>query len=202
MIFGLKNRSLKSYNDRTKVGIHRGIAYAAAYNWPAISCQDTCTSALVKLAPSEDDVVQKAISVVFRFGEQVPLTDNMKQVIEAILPHDRVLLKCASALVEGIAGQTALEPDLVGRISHRVLEASESLPKGENSNLFLAAENLVSIALSLHRMPQPRRETGLALFERLMENQIGEAKAALSLLDRKLVAGTPPPRPRRRRRQA
>jgi len=189
-------------NDLTKVGIHRGIAYAAAYKWPAISWQDTCTSALVKLAPSQDEVVQKAISVVFRFGEQVPLNDNMKQVIEAILPHDRVLLKCVSALVEGIAGQTAVEPELVGRISHRVLDASESLPKGETSNLFLVAENLVSIALTLHRMPQPHRETGLVLFERLIENQIGEAKAALSLLDRKLVAVTPPPRPRRRRRQA
>ena len=179
---------------------NRGLAFAASYNWSSMPHQDLCTEVLVRLSGSDDEVVQEAISQVFVYGEKVILNDKMKRIIEAILPFDKVLLKSADRLIEGVMDQTATEPEIIGSICNRVLEAGKTEIQNVGSRLAFIAEPIVSIALTLHRKPQPFRAIGLDLFEKLIDSNIPHARQALDILDRKPV--TPhAPRPMRRRRR-
>ena len=142
----------------------------------------------------------EAVSQVFEYGEKVILNDNMNRIIEAILPYDQVLLKSADRLIEGIMDQTATEPEIIGLICNRVLEAGKAEIQNIASRLAFTAEAIVSIALTLHRKPPPHRAIGLDIFEKLIESNISHARQALDILDRKPV--TPhAPRPMRRRRR-
>jgi len=190
-----------SLENDTLVGIHRGIAFTAANNWHIPKNQKECTSKLVSLASSEDEIVQAAVSEVFRYGENIPLNREMKSIIEAILPHDRVLLESAERLVEGVMSETSAEPELVGRICNRVLEVGTDAIQNIASRLASIAEPIVSIALTLHRKPPPHRAVGLEIFEKLIESNISAARHALDLLDRRPIKSDPPRPPRRRRRR-
>jgi hypothetical protein len=191
-----------SLSNKQAVGIHRGLAFAASNNWNSLPHQDLCTRVLTQLSGSDDDVVQEAVSQVFGHGEKVLLNSNMKRIIEAILPHDQVLLKSADRLIEGIMDQTATEPEIVGCICSRVLEAGKGEIQNIGSRLAFTAEPIVSIALTLHRKPSPHRAIGLGIFERLIDSNIPYARQALDVLDRKPVtihASRPPSRRRSRR---
>jgi hypothetical protein len=183
------------------VETHRGLAFAASHNWNYLAGQDLYTEVLIKLSNSEDDVVQEAVSQVFGYGEKIVLNKNMKMIIEAILPQDQVLLKSADKLIEGIMEQVAAEPEIIGRICNRVVEAGKTKIRNISSRLALTAESIVSIALTLHRKPQPFRTIGLELFEKLIDSNIPHARQALDILDRKPVTayGSRPMRLRRRR---
>jgi hypothetical protein len=187
-------------SNKQAIGVHRGLAFAASNNWNSLPHQDLCSKVLTKLSNSDDDVVQEAISQVFAYGEKVLLNKKMKKIIKAILPHDQVLLKSADRLIEGVLDQTATEPEIIGRICNRVLEAGKVEIQNIGSRLAFTAEAIVSIALTLHRKPQPHRTIGLELFERLLDSNISQARQALDILDRRPV--TPhAPRPMRRRRR-
>lgn len=190
-----------SLSNKQAVGIHRGLAFAASNNWNSVPHQDLCTRVLTQLSGSDDDVVQEAVSQVFGHGEKVLLNSNMKRIIEAILPHDQVLLKSADRLIEGIMDQTATEPEIVGCICSRVLEAGKGEIQNIGSRLAFTAEPIVSIALTLHRKPSPHRAIGLGIFERLIDSNIPYARQALDVLDRKPVTPHAPRPPRRRRRR-
>jgi hypothetical protein len=184
------------------IGAHRGLGFAASHNWNHLPAQDICTEVLIRLSNTGDHVVQEALSEVFPYGEKVPLNTNMKKIIEALLPHDQILLKGADRLIEGVIDQTSIEPEFVGRICNHVLEAGKMELQDIGSRLAMAADPIVSIALTLHRKPEPYRQIGLDLFERLIESNIPAARQALDVLDRKPVTAHAPRPMRRRRRRA
>jgi len=185
-------------SNSQSVGIHRGMAFAASHNWNYLPGQNLCTEVLVKLSNSKDDVVQEAVSQVFGYGEKLVLNKNMKTIIEAILAQDQILLRSADKLIEGVMDQVGAEPEIIGRICNRVLEVGKTEIRNIGSRLALIAEPMVSIALTLHRKPQPFRTIGLELFEKLIDSNIPHARQALDILDRKPVTANAP-RPMRRR---
>lgn len=165
-----------------------GLAYAARNLSSNVRHRDVCTEIMIKLADSPDERIQRAIAHVFGYGDPLPLNKSMKRLIEAILPNDALLLKAAEALIEGIEPSTTAAPDLVNQICHRVLDASGNQIHNIASSLALLAEPLVRISMTLHRMDS-HRLVGLALFERLMDNNVGAARQALYLLDRRPITG-------------
>jgi hypothetical protein len=183
------------------IGVHRGIAYAAAYNWPRPVFQEVCTSALVGLAGSNDQGVHQAISIVFPGNETLHLNKNMRSIIEAILPNDHLLKACAINLIEGLESVTSSEPELVFNVCNRFLDVGKEDIKNAATKYAHLAEPLVSIALTLHRMSPPYRERGLLLFERLSESNIQEARQALDTLDRRPLISRHSRLPARRRRR-
>jgi hypothetical protein len=191
--------------DPGLVGIHRGLAFAAAYNWHHPGCQQMCTSVLVALAGSNDQAVQQAVSVLFVRETPLLLNGDMKRIIEAILPNDMLLMKSAENLIESLEAATPTQPELVFKVCSRFLDVASEDIKNIATQYALLAEPLVSIALTLHRMPPPHREAGLLLFERLTESNIREARQALDALDRRPLRSqlsTLPTRHRRRHPKA
>ncbi|MGD0229008.1 MAG: ATP-binding protein [Syntrophorhabdales bacterium] len=190
----------KALQSNDLVAVHRGLAFAAALNWHTPRCRKISTRVIVELADSSDETVHIAISRLFRFDENIPLNNEMKEVISVIIRNPRLLLRCAEHLVSGVQYATAFEPDLISLICHRLLDIGVDEMRSAGRNLFGLAEPLVSMALTLHRMPTPRREIGLAIFERLIESNIQEARQALEMLDRKPFASLPARLTHRRRK--
>ena len=195
-----KEQIEQNLDNTNATDVWRGIAFTASHTWHWASCQDTCADALVRLAATTDEITQGAIAKVFRYGEPLPLNRSMKNIIEAILPHDAVLIKSAQALIEGIETNTTAEPDLVYRICKRVLDSGVQQISSMATSLSMLAEPLVRISMTLHRMEE-YRSLGLELFEQLIESDINEARQALDLLDRSpTITLIHARRPRRRHR--
>ena len=189
-------------NNPEAIPVQRGIAYTAAANWHIRECQDVCTAVLVSLANCSDATIGAAISKVFHYGERVPITNEMRQIIKAILKNDKFIMESAAILIEGIEYAVSYEPELVCHICNRFLDVGTDEVKNMASTHASLAEPIVSIALTLHRMPPPYRDNGLNLFERLIESNIQEARYALDMLDRRpLSKDSPMTLPRRRRRR-
>lgn len=189
----------EALNNADDIGRQRGIAYAASNLWHYHEYNATSIKPLITLASSSDEITQRAIASICRYGDPLELNESMKQIIEAILHNDALLMKAAEAMIEGIEPSTGIEPDLVWRICQRFLEVGIDEVKNIGSSMALLAEVLVRISLTLHRMESHRKQ-GLELFEQLMESNIGAARQALHLLDRKPIGShTPARRPRLRR---
>jgi len=185
------NQIMTSLANKESFGIHRGLAFAAVNNCEAPSHQQICTDVLLELSSSDDELVHEAISQLFQRGKEIVLSRNIKKIILAILPRDQLLLKCADNLIEGVADQTPGDPEFVGRICLRILEAGKTEMRGIGSRLALTAEHLTKISITLHRMPPPHRATGLEIFERMIDRNIPQARQALDILDRKPVSPYP-----------
>ena len=180
-----KQEIQNALNDPNLIGVHRGIAFAAANNWSSSVCQDQCTSALLDLAGSNDQVVHQAISIVFRGIETIQINTHMRTIIESIILNDKLLMESAINLIEGLESATSGEPELVFKVCSRFLDIGAEDIKNMATRYAYLAEPLVSIALTLHRMSSPHREMGLILFEKLSESNIQEARQALDNLDRR-----------------
>lgn len=198
-----QNEVVVTLNDHKLIGAHRGIAFAAAYNWSHPFCQDICTSALIVLAGrSNDKAVHQAISMVFHGNETLDLNQNMRRIIEVTLTRDSLIMVSALNLIEGLESATYREPELVFNVCNRFLDAGTEEIKNPATRYAHLAEPLVSIALTLHRMPPPHRERGLLLFERLSESNIQVARQALDELDRRPLRCRSSSLPARRRRRS
>ncbi|MEW6290711.1 MAG: hypothetical protein AB1545_12750 [Thermodesulfobacteriota bacterium] len=123
---------------------------------------------------------------VFHYGENIPLTSDITNIINSLLPNDSLLLKVSENLVEGAEHATASHPQLVCDICNRVLDVCGAEINNVATKYAFLAEPIVSIALTLHRVPS-FRDKGLELFERLVESNIQAAEQALNLLDRNPV---------------
>jgi hypothetical protein len=198
--YWVKEELWNSLQNTSENMVHRGAAAAAAHNWHSRICQNLSTQVILTLANSDDEIVQTNISHVFQYGENIPLHSNMIKIIEAVLKKDSLLLMTTEKLVEGLEYATAAEPELINRLCNRVLDAGMNQINTIGSKYAFLAEPLVSIALTLHRIPQYREE-GLKLFERLVESNIQAAKQALDILDRRPIKRTDIPFKRRRIRR-
>lgn len=191
----------KILRDQQSIKTLRGVAFAASNNWHNHKHQATCTEIILSQSSTKDQITQKAISQLFHYGEIIPLSVEMKVILEMITKNDGILLKSAERLVEGLIENTEIEPGLIGHICSRIVEVGKEEIKNPGTQYSLVAEPIVSIALTLHRMSPPHRDFGLSLFEALIESSIPQARHALDVLDRKPLTMRTSKRSRIRRRK-
>ncbi|MCK5721299.1 MAG: hypothetical protein KAI84_02080, partial [Gammaproteobacteria bacterium] len=199
--WGMNQLDLILQNQNKYYREQRGVAFAASRHWHHTEHQSICTKTIITLSSTNDQITQKAISLLFLYGENVLLNEDMKRIISAILPNDGILIKSAERLIEGVIDNTTIKPDIIGNICSRVIEVGKDEIKNPGSRYSMVAEPIVSIALTLHRMQPPYRAIGLNLFEELIESNIPHARQALDILDRKPITAHAPMRLRRRRKR-
>jgi hypothetical protein len=175
--------------------IVRGIAFAAANLWDSIRTREVGAEVLVnEIDRWPDDAVKTLPSLRIE-----DLDDLTQRVFLAAAKNLAVLLPIFSGLGEQIEPMTADEPTFVAAIAKAVVDAPTT--QVENVLGYRAAEVMTSIALTLHRIPG-YETVGLDLFEKLLDANLREARAALEVLDRKPTRQIwrRPRRPRRPRR--
>ncbi len=167
-----------------------GIAYSAVNMWGYANCQQFATDIICRLITNSNEEIQKALSGFFLINDdKIILNANVYRIIEAIFNNKNYLIRCADSLLELMMDYIAIDPNLVSIICQNILDAAGSNLNDYSNSLASSAEPLTNIALTLHRLPD-YREKGLRIFERLLELNISETRAALEVLDRKPLRKT------------
>lgn len=185
-------------DNAQNVPVHRGATATASANWHSRLCQPLCTEVILKLYESDDEITQINLQKIFKYGEEILLNDVMKEIIYSYLNNNLLTARSAESLVGGIEYATAAEPEFVCQVCNSVLDACSEKTDGLATSASYWIESIVSISLTLQRIPD-FKSRGLLLFERLLENNISEAESALELLDRKPRTKQLPLSRRRRR---
>lgn len=197
---------VRSYlNDASARYVIRGFAYAAAYLWGNVSTRalglDVFTTQIQRWP---EDAAKTLSSLLMVNRDELELDEPTQKLFRTAATNDAILLDIFSELGEEIEQRTIQEPAFVADIARAFVGAPTERVEGSLGPIHRGhvPEVITSIALTLHRMPQ-FAELGLDLFEKLLDANLREARAATELLDRKpsRVLTAPPRWPRRPRRQ-
>ncbi len=176
-----------------------GLAHGASHLWKQAHCRVYAAKVIEGLASSKDPLIVRAVTNLFRLTrDELELNPQMRRIILRITQNRKAIQGSAEDVLELLSPLSGVEPRLVLRVCNALLGAGrdEIRRYGWSS----VPESLTNIALTLHRQ-RKFRAAGLKLFESLLELNVGEAKAALDVLDRNPVIKVAPYRPRRSRRR-
>jgi hypothetical protein len=184
--------------------IVRGLAFAAAHLWDDVASRTLGAEVLIaEIERWPDDAAR-----TLRDLRIEDLDDLTQRVYRSAAASEKVLLAIFPVIGEEIEPRTIEEPEFVADIARAVVNAPTAHVEGTFGPLHSGnvPEVMTSIALTLHRMPEPRfADLGLELFEKLLDANLREARSALEVLDRKPTRRLAtrwhrrPRRPRRRR---
>lgn len=176
-----------------------GLAHGASHLWKHVHCRVYAAKVIEGLASSKDPLIVRAVTNLFRLTrDELELSPSMRRIILGITRNRKAILGSAEDVLELLSPLSGVEPGLVLRVCNALLGAGrEEIRRYGWSSV---PESLTNIALTLHRQ-RKFRAAGLKLFESLLEMNVGEAKAALDVLDRNPVTKAVPYRPRRSRRR-
>jgi hypothetical protein len=186
----------------------RGFAYAAAYLWGNVSLRALGLEVFTaEIERWPEDAAKTLSSLIIVNRDELELDEPTQQLFRSAATKDAILLDIFPELGEEIEARTVQEPAFVAEIVRAFVAVPTEQVEGSLAPIHRGnvPEVITSIALTLHRMPPPFDSLGLDLFEKMLDANLREAKAATDLLDRKPSRlFTPhtrrPRRPRRRRR--
>jgi len=174
-------RSLRSdavEADRERIQL--GLVYAAVHLWSEQEGRELSTEVLLRLLPQASADMSSAIMGVFAYGSALPADDSTIRLLDSLLEHPFML---AASVPHGFASciqeLCAEEPDRVLKLCNTLLD--QRTAEGTHK-LGLAEEDLISITVTLQRLPG-YREQGLELFERLLVMGLYGARETLRELD-------------------
>ena len=172
--------------DRDNEAILCGLAHAASHLWIQIKCRAIAAEILYTLASSSNTYIQHAVASVFRWSrDRFQLNPGMLKIVEAICMNRGTLLEAANDLTEIIETKELVDhnPEIVAKVCQSLIGIFADLT---NPATAFIGESLTTIAIQLHRQPQPLyRKIGLEIFEDLLALNLRETRSALETLDRK-----------------
>ena len=166
-------------------GLRVGATFTLVKAWSVPALRALTTPKLAQLATSGSAEVERALGEVFAQADSLPPDDYTRVLLEAMLERPAILVEGAYFLVQGLKQllRDNWNPDLI----QRVVGALVGRIGGDLGNISTAAAanagEIADIALTLHRIPETR-ETGLELFERLMEIDSYDLDQRLNAIDR------------------
>jgi nucleoside phosphorylase len=174
--------------DRDNEAILCGLAQAASHLWIQIKCRVIAAEILYTLASSSNTSIQHAVASVFRWSrDRFQLNPGMLKIVEAICMNRGILLEAANDLTEIIETKELVDnnPEIVAKVCQSLIGIFTDLTNPASATA-LIGESLTTIAIQLHRHPQPLyRKIGLQIFEDLLALNLRETLSALETLDRK-----------------
>jgi len=164
----------------------RGFGYAAAYLWGNVSTRALGLEVFTtEIQRWPEDAARTLSSLIIANREELDLDEPTQRVFRAAATNDAILLDIFPELGEEIETRTVQEPAFVADMARAFVAAPTQNVEGTLGPIHRGnvPEVITSIALTLHRMPN-FATVGLDLFEKLLDANLREAKAATELLDR------------------
>ena len=182
-----------------------GAALTAAHLWPHPRVRPRAADLLLALLPEDDPDVWKAVAEIFRISNELTPDEPTIGLLEAIAKKPgRALREYSSFIATGLATLLPHEAVLVARVTESLISDWRKEIGDPNRTTAMAVQELVDLAVTLHRLGPKTREVGTKLFEELLEVDAHEARQTLDELDnrfREQAARRRTRLPRRRRRQ-
>lgn len=182
-----QDRVHRTLKDCASPYVVRGLAYAAGYLWGNVSTRslglDVFTNQIERWPA---DAAKTLNSLIVANRGELELDELTQKVFRKAATNEAILIDIFSELGEEIEPRTIQEPAFVADIARAFVAVPTPQLESPTSpiNRGLVPEVVTNIALTLHRIPA-FAEVGLELFEKLLDANLREAKAATELLDRK-----------------
>lgn len=179
-----------------------GVAHGVANLWHEPMTRPVVHPILLKLLHSSDERVLTALSAIF-LNDGFAADVETREVLDALVDCPDVLRNGrAERLPERLVNLVASEPERVCRVVHTLLNVAGDQMGNIATSWYLSTEWLLDIALQLQDMGATERAAGSALFERMLEFNMPQAREMTLDLDKRTPVGSTPRAPVRRRTRA
>ncbi len=197
----LRVRELTASTEEGTAKQRAGIAYAVVHLWSEPGHRNLAHGYLLQLLGSQEEHVLHALANIFLTQSLFP-DQPTRELLDGLCTH-RALLRDQRAehLGEHLEALVEAEPERVARLCQAVLDEAGEAMGNLATSWYLSGEPFTAIALALQDMGEPHRGAGLALFERMLEFNLPQARELTLSLDKRMPNLTNPPRASRRRRQ-
>jgi len=176
-----------------------GLAYSVAHLWHKPITRPVVHPVFLKLLRSSDEQVLTALSAVFTKGGFAADAET-RELLDGLATCPNVLRNGrAERLPELLVDLVAAEPDRVCRVAHALLDTSGGQMGNIATSWYMSTEWLLDIALKLQDMGAVERAAGSALFERMLEFNMPQAREVTLDLDKRTPASNNTRVPIRRR---
>ena len=174
-----------------------GAALTAAHLWSHPAARPRTANLLLALLPEDEPDVWKAVSEIFRISNELTPDEPTIALLEAIAEKPgHALRRNANFVAMRVATLLPHEAELVARVAECLISDWRSEIGDRQTTTAMAAQELVDLAVTLHRLGPSTREVGTRLFEELLEINTHEARQTLDELDSRFREGAPSQRPR------
>lgn len=188
-------------NDTASTGA-LGVAHGVANLWHEPITRPVVHPILLKLLHSTDEHVLTALSAIF-LNDGFAADVETRQLMDALVACPHVLKNGrAERLPELLVKLVSAEPERVCRVVHALLDTAGDQMGNIATSWYLSTEWLLDIALQLQDMGDTERAAGSALFERMLEFNMPQAREMTLDLDKRTPVGDVPRAPVRRRSRA
>lgn len=168
-------------------GIRLGIGHTLARAWSVPALRPLVTPLLTRLILLPDSPIAEAVHAIFTSTDPFLADDYTAELFEAL--HARPPLLCtrdATFVIERLKDllRAGWNPTLVATVATVLVEHAGRELGNMQTSWAASADNLVEIALTLHRLPATRA-VGLTLFEELLKVDAYGVDKRLEELDRR-----------------
>jgi hypothetical protein len=179
-----------------------GLAYSVAHLWSEPDFRAVAHAYLLPLMANPDAGLAQPLGEVLLAKTLFPDRPTWEW-LDALCEHPSLFLDQRSEfLLEHLETLVVSDPVRVARVCNKLLDVAGEAMRDISTRWYLTGEPLSAIALSLQDMGEPYRADGVALFERMLEFNLPQAKEMALSLDKRMPIGSSPPRPKRRRQRS
>lgn len=180
-----------------------GMVYAIVHLWSEPDHRALAHTYLLPLLASSEEEVRHALGGIFLCNSFLP-DGPTRELFDALCEYPTLLQdRRAEYLAEHLEALVTFEPERVARLTNTLLDQVGEAMANMSTSWYLGSEPLLAVALALQDMGEPHRSAGLALFERMLEFNLPQAREMTLDLDKRTpnAAATRPPRRRRNRQK-
>lgn len=180
-----------------------GMVYAVVHLWSEPDHRALAHTYLLPLFASSEEEVRHALGGIFLCNSFLP-DGPTRELFDALCDYPTLLQdRRAEYLAEHLEALVTFEPERVARLTNALLDQVGEAMANMSTSWYLGSEPLLAIALALQDMGEPHRSAGLALFERMLEFNLPQAREMTLDLDKRTpnAAAARPPRRRRNRQK-
>jgi hypothetical protein len=175
----VRDEILASGTDDTKIGL----AHAASNMWSDEELRLSAGKNLVSLL-KESKLVVAAVMDVFRVTEELAPDAATVDLLRALAdPKTDLSAAPSHFVVERLQTLLPHEADLIANIAERLVAAWRGELGDIRTGVAAAAPQLTDLALTLHRLGGTSRQSGVAIFEAMLEMDAYGARETLAELD-------------------
>jgi len=176
-----------------------GVAHGVANLWHEPMSRPVVHPILLELLRSSDERVLTALSAIFS-NDGLAADIETRELLDALVTYPNVLKSGrAERLPELLVKLVASEPERVCQVVHALLNTVGDQMSDITTSWYLGSEWLLDIALKLQDMNVGDRVAGSALFERMLEFNMPQAREMTLDLDKRMPTVNRPRAPVRRR---
>jgi hypothetical protein len=161
-----------------------GMAHAAVNMWTDETLRQRVGETLITLLQGASKELVAAVMDIFRVIDEFVSDASTVKLLRALAdPSIDMSAVPSHFVVERLQGLLPHEAELVATIAEKLVAAWRSKLGDTRTGTALAAPQLTDLALTLHRLGGTSRQSGIAIFEAMIEIDAYGARETLSEID-------------------